>query len=97
VEIYIGYGAFESFGSGANFCGSIPSVYMVGMLGVYVYGEVLLGLASVSVKAALQLVGPCPGGFEGELELRACGLWVFCASVDLKVGASSERGFYITI
>jgi hypothetical protein len=95
IEIYAGAGAFTTaFGAEAY---GVPGVlhYVVGVGGVYLHGEILWGVVSASAWGELEIIGPYPFAFEGTVGLKGCVLWVFCASVDLTVGLSSEQGFYI--
>jgi len=96
-ELYIGYGMFQSLGSGAGFgCSYLPSLSSLGVLGIYIYGEVLWGLVSASGSLKLQLMAPCPGGFAGDITFRGCVLWVFCGSINLGVSVSTEEGFNVS-
>lgn len=98
VEIYAGAGAFTVTPSGYSSEWTAPPgavlPYVVGSCGVHLHGEILGGLVSASGWADLDLRGPVPVYYEGQLGLEGCVLWVLCASVDLTVGVNSG-GFYV--
>lgn len=99
VEVYAGMGAFSESPSGlatlwSDFAG-LGFPYIIGSLGLHVYGEILGGLVSASAWADLDLRGPSPIYYEGTFGLEGCVLWVICASVDVTAGLSPSRGFYI--
>lgn len=102
-EVFAGFGAFvlfnesESIGAGAVlegvFAPGIP--YVLGNLGGRLHGEILGGFVSASALFNLQVMGPYPFLFQGRVGLEGCVAWVACKSVNLDVGLSSARGFYI--
>jgi hypothetical protein len=97
IELYAGMGAFLDFPPGQNSVFNttgFPLPYFFGRGGFYLHGEILGGLVSAEGWATLQLYGPVPLYFEGQLGLRGCILWVLCASVSVTAGISSE-GFYL--
>jgi len=88
IIIHVGLGLFVQSAGPA----------MMGNCGIYIRGEILWGLVSASVLANLQFfaaVPPDPSYFEGTVKLRGCVAYVFCASVKLTAGLSSEDGFYL--
>lgn len=98
-EVYAGLGGFvltptEAGGVGAQFSGVVLP-YVVGNCGIHIWGKILGGLVSAGAWGDLQLLLPYSYGFEGTVGLEACGLWVFCGSVDLTCGLNSAQGFYI--
>jgi hypothetical protein len=96
VDIYAGMGAFvDSFGSTTTSWHILDSLpYVAGVVGIYVYGDILGGLVSASAWATLALRGPVPLYFEGKFGLEGCVLWVFCGSVEITAGLDSS-GFYL--
>ena len=96
IEIYAGVGAFLHY-AGADSLD--PTVYplpcIVGIAGIYIYGEILWGLVSVAAWGELELYLGIPTGFEGTIGLRGCVLWVLCAEIEATVGWNSNRGLYI--
>ncbi len=97
VEIYAGVGAFVG-GSYNNSDGSATEqagFYIVGVVGVYIYGEILWGLVSASAWGELEMYFGHPMGFEGTFGLRGCVLWVICGEIEITAGMNSVRGFYI--
>jgi hypothetical protein len=97
VEIYAGVGAFVG-GSYNNSDGSATEqagVYIVGVVGVYIYGEILWGLVSASAWGELEMYFGHPMGFEGTFGLRGCVLWVICGEIEITAGMNSVRGFYV--
>lgn len=88
IVIHVGLGLFVQINGPA----------MMGNCGIYIRGEILWGLVSASVLANLQFfaaVPPDPSYFEGTIKLRGCVAYIFCASVKLTAGLSTEDGFYI--
>jgi len=69
--------------------------YIVGVVGVYIYGEILWGLVSASAWGELEMYFGHPMGFEGTFGLRGCVLWVICGEIEITAGMNSVRGFYI--
>ncbi len=94
IEVYLGIGVFSSLREGAV-CAALDGQYLVGDLGVYLYGEILWGLVYASGELELEFTGPCPFAIEGSMELRGCVAFVICGSVNIDVGYNSTRGFYI--
>jgi hypothetical protein len=97
VEIYAGVGAFVG-GSYNNSDGSATEqagMYIVGVVGVYIYGEILWGLVSASAWGELEMYFGHPMGFEGTFGLRGCVLWVICGEIEITAGMNSVRGFYV--
>jgi hypothetical protein len=96
IEIYAGVGAFTSYiGSKGTHDPSLPIPFIVGVVGVYVYGEILWGLVSASAWGELELYLGSPMGFEGTFGLRGCVLWVICGSIEVTAGINSDEGLYI--
>jgi len=87
IETYAGAGAFVNEVSG------LP--YALGVVGVYIHGEILWGVVSVSAWGELEMILGDPIAFQGTIGLKGCVLYIFCASVDVTVGLSSTRGLYI--
>ncbi|HQH72930.1 MAG TPA: hypothetical protein PK360_12705, partial [bacterium] len=74
----------------------IPGLpYVVGNLGIHIWGDILGGLVSAGAWGDLQMMFPAPFSFQGTVGLEACVLWVICGSVDVTVGLNSVDGFYI--
>jgi hypothetical protein len=97
VEIYAGVGAFVG-GSYINTDSSATEhagFYVVGVVGVYIYGEILWGLVSASAWGELEMYFGHPMGFEGTFGLRGCVLWVICGEIEITAGMNSVRGFYV--
>lgn len=82
IEVYLGLGVLPN---------------LLGNAGVYIHGEILWGVVSASAWADLQLMIGTSAYFQGNVGLRGCVAWVFCASVDLTVGlrSSPEPNFYV--
>ena len=95
AEVFLGMGAMTNGVGSASACGGLPLPYVIGDLGIYLYGEILWGLVSASGTFEGQFIGPCPFAIEGTIRLEGCVAWVLCAEVGLTVGVSSQRGFYI--
>jgi hypothetical protein len=96
IEIYAGVGAFTSYtGSKGTYDSSLPIPFIVGVVGVYIYGEILWGLVSASAWGELELYLGNPMGFEGTFGLRGCVLWVICGSIEVTAGINSDDGLYI--
>jgi hypothetical protein len=96
IEIYAGVGAFLNYtGGDATHDVSLPMPYIVGVVGVYIYGEILWGLVSVSAWGELEMYFGDPMGFEGTFGLRGCVLWVICGEIEVTAGMNSSRGFYL--
>ncbi|MEO0293575.1 MAG: hypothetical protein ABIN61_05065 [candidate division WOR-3 bacterium] len=99
IEMYAGVGAFLNLTPTED--GSIiystllPLPYAVGIVGVYIYGEILWGVLSASAWGKLAMYLGDPMGFEGTFGLRACALWVFCGEVEVTAGMNSKDGFYL--
>ncbi len=94
IEIYAGVGAFVNY-YGVDSIPDVPFPCIVGIVGVYIHGEILWGLVSASAWGELELYLGHPTGFEGTVGLRGCVLWVLCAEVDLTVGWNTNKGFYV--
>ncbi len=96
IEIYAGVGAFLNYtGVDSQDPTLFPLPYVVGIVGIYIHGEILWGLVSVAAWGELELYFGNPTGFEGTIGLRGCVLWVLCAEVEATVGWNSDRGLYI--
>jgi hypothetical protein len=88
IIIHVGLGLFVQSAGPA----------MMGDCGIYIRGEILWGLVSASALANLQFfaaVPPDPSYFEGTIKLKGCVAYIFCASIKLTAGISSEDGFYL--
>jgi|GEM_PF-2303518 len=94
-EIFIGVGAMSTAPTGASVCETVPLPYVVGDFGIYLHGEILWGLVSASGSLELEVIGGCNFAAQGTMTLRGCAVWVLCAEVDLTVGVSTTRGFYV--
>jgi len=95
VEIYAGVGAFIG-GSYTGSDGTTQGLFtIVGVVGVYIYGEILWGLVSASAWGELEMYFGTPTGFEGTFGLRGCVLWVICGEIEITAGMNSNRGFYV--
>lgn len=99
IELYAGMGAFTEVPSELNSLWSdftgIGLPYVIGSLGIHVYGEILGGLVSASAWADLDMRGPAPIYYEGTIGLEGCVLWVICGEVEITAGLSPSRGFYL--
>jgi hypothetical protein len=86
-QVYVGMGAFVDL---------TPGFYVVGSVGVRIWGEILGGLVGASAWGQLTIVAGLPyPAFEGEIGMSACVLWVFCGSVDVHAGFNHNDGFYL--
>lgn len=95
-EVYVGLGAFVDLGLHPGGTSGIPGLpFVIGNLGIHIWGDILGGLVSAGAWGNLQLIFPYPFGFEGTVGLEGCVLWVICGSVDITVGLNSVDGFYI--
>ncbi len=94
-EVYVGLGAFVDLGITGNSSGIPGLPYVVGNLGIHIWGDILGGLVSAGAWGDLQMMFPAPFSFQGTVGLEACVLWVICGSVDVTVGLNSVDGFYI--
>jgi hypothetical protein len=101
IEIYAGVGAFLNYtntdgdSKHYTYVSSLPVPYIVGVVGVYIYGEILWGIVSVSAWGELEMYFGHPMGFEGTFGLRGCVLWVICGEIEVTAGMNSSRGFYL--
>ncbi len=96
VEIYAGVGAFLDGYTGDGLPSPVdPGITIVGVVGVYIYGEILWGLVSASAWGKLIMYLGTPVWFEGTFGLRGCVLWVICGEIDITAGINSSGGFYI--
>jgi len=96
VEIYAGVGAFLDGYTGNGLPSPIaPGITIVGIIGVYIYGEILWGLVSASAWGELEMYLGNPVWFEGTFGLRGCVLWVICGEIDITAGINSSGDFYI--
>lgn len=97
IEIYAGVGAFLKIptDSASYYNAGLPLPYVVAAIGVYLHGEILWGLVSAAAWGELQIVAGNPVAFQGTVGLEGCVLWVLCATVDVDVGLSYSKGFYI--
>jgi hypothetical protein len=71
-----------------------PLPYLIGNVGGRLYGEILWGAVSAEGTCDLQIGIGNPYFFEGSVGLKGCIAWIFCVSVDLMVGMSTEKGVY---
>jgi len=95
IEIYAGVGAFVS-GSYTGNATSHGGFLIVGVVGVYIHGEILWGLVSASAWGELELYFGNPMGFEGTFGLRGCILWgTVCGEIEIIAGINSYDGIYI--
>jgi hypothetical protein len=95
VEIYAGVGAFLDGYTGSGSPSVVPGITIVGIVGVYIYGEILWGLVSASAWGELEMYLGDPVWFEGTFGLRGCVLWVICGEIEITAGINSSGGFYI--
>jgi len=96
VEIYAGVGAFLDGYTGDGLPSPIdPGITIVGIVGVYIYGEILWGLVSASAWGELEMYLGNPVWFEGTFGLRGCVLWVICGEIEITAGINSSGNFYI--
>ncbi len=96
IEMYAGLGAFINTGSTASLESGLPGLpYVIGNLGLHIWGEILGGLVSAGAWADLQIIAPLPFSFQGNVGLEGCVLWFICGSVDLVCGLNSSEGFYV--
>ncbi len=73
--------------------GGLP--FVVGNVGLRVWGEILGGFVSASGSVDLNVIAPYPFSFQGTLELEGCVVWVACKSVDLNVGLTTADGLFV--
>jgi len=97
IEIYAGVGVFLT-GSYAGSDGTTSpedgDFIIIGVVGVYIYGEILWGLVSASAWGELEIYFGTLMGFEGTFGLRGCVLWVICGEIEITAGINSD-GIYI--
>jgi len=105
VELYAGMGGFvltppQVRDLGAQLSGlelglapKLP--FVVGNLGIHVWGKIIGGAVSAGAWGDFNIIAPYPFGFEGTLGLEGCVLWAFCGSVDVTCGLNSAEGFYL--
>jgi hypothetical protein len=97
IEIYAGVGALGDYSTNSDYFidGKGVELCVIGIMGAYIYGEILAGVVSASAWGKLILQIGTPSYFEGEFGLRGCVIRVLCASVDITAGVSSNKGLYI--
>ena len=101
IEAYAGLGGFvltppQVVDLGAQASGLGPGLpFVVGNVGIHVWGEILGGFVSADGTVDLNIIAPYPFSFQGTLELEGCVLWVACKSVDLSVGLNSSQGLFV--
>jgi hypothetical protein len=102
IEAYVGLGGFvltpaQVANLGAQSSGlpvgGLP--FVIGHVGVHIWGEILGGLVSAGGWVDMQVMGPYPFSCQGTLGLEGCVLWVFCGSVDVTVGLNSSEGLFV--
>lgn len=102
IEAYAGLGAFvltpaqvASLGAQASGLpvGGLP--FVIGHVGIHVWGEILGGIVSAGGWVDMQVIAPYPFSYQGTLGLEGCVLWVFCGSVDVTVGLNSTNGLFV--
>jgi hypothetical protein len=101
MEAYAGLGAFvlspqqvidlsaQSSGPGLG----LP--FVVGNVGLHIWGEILGGLVSAGATADLNVIAPYPFSFQGTFGLEGCVVWVVCGSVDVTAGLNSSEGLFV--
>ncbi len=99
IEIYAGVGAFLTGSyTGADGVTSPEDgdFVIVGVVGVYIYGDILWGLVSASAWGELKIFFGTLMGFEGTFGLRGCVLWgAICGEIEIVAGINSRDGFYV--
>jgi hypothetical protein len=109
VNLWIVSGGIEAYAGVGGFLltpeevrpdlGALPSPfglpYVVGNLGIHVWGEILGGLVSAGAWGDFGIMLPYPFHFEGTLGLEGCVLWAFCERVDVTCGLNTAEGFYL--
>jgi hypothetical protein len=93
IETYAGLGGFVAPIGGAPTGVGLP--FVVGNLGVHIWGEILGGAVSAGGWADLNIMEPYPFSFQGTLGLEGCVAWVFCDSVDVSVGLNTSEGLFV--
>jgi hypothetical protein len=96
VNLFIVSGGYQVYVGLGSFLDATPAFYIVGNVGVRIWGEILGGLIGASAYGQLAMVIGLPyPGFQGSIGLEACALWVFCGSVDVHCGFNHNDGFYL--
>jgi hypothetical protein len=102
INLYVFGGGIEAYAGLGGFVlsvgGSPPGVglpFVVGHVGVHIWGEILGGAVSAGGWADLDVIAPYPFSYEGTLGLEGCVAWVFCGSVDVTVGLNSSDGLFV--
>jgi hypothetical protein len=101
IEAYAGVGGFvltpaQVADMSAQASGLGPGLpFVVGNVGIHVWGSILGGFVSADGTVDLNIIAPYPFSFQGTLELEGCVLWVACKSVDLTVGLNSSQGLFV--
>jgi hypothetical protein len=96
VNLFIVSGGYQVYIGVGSFLDATPAFYVVGNVGVRIWGEILGGLIGASAYGQLAMVLGLPHpGFQGTIGLEACALWVFCGSVDVHCGFNHNDGFYL--
>ena len=101
VEAYAGLGAFvltsaQVTNMGAQASGLGPGLpFVIGNVGMHIWGEILGGLVSAGGTADLNVIAPYPFSFQGTLGLEGCVVWVACGNVDVSIGLNSMEGLFV--
>jgi hypothetical protein len=96
INLFIVSGGYQVYIGLGSFVDSTPAFYVVGNVGVRIWGEILGGLIGASAYGQLAMVAGLPHpGFQGAIGLEACALWIFCGSVDVHCGFNHNDGFYL--
>jgi hypothetical protein len=102
INVYVFSGGIEAYAGLGGFVANIPGAptgvalpYVVGNVGVHIWGDILGGFVSADGWADLNVIAPYPFSFRGTLGLEGCVLWVACKSVDVSVGLNSSNGLFV--
>jgi len=98
IEIYAGVGVFLTgsyTGTDGTTSPEDEDFIIIGVVGVYIHGEILWGLVSASAWGELEIYFGTLMGFEGTFGLRGCILWgAICGEIEIIAGINSD-GIYI--
>jgi len=104
INLYVFSGGIEAFAGLGGFVQSAPGTssglehglpFVVGNVGLHIWGEILGGAVSADGWADLNVIAPYPFSFQGTLGLEGCAAWVFCGSVDVTAGLNSSEGLFV--
>jgi hypothetical protein len=69
--------------------------FVVGNVGLHVWGEILGGLVSAGGWGNFNVIVPYPFSYQGTIGLEGCAAWVICGSVDVTAGLNSQDGVFV--